>query len=187
MNTQANHQPARGMGSVLYLFLFILLAAHLFVYCWLLPPVPGSPLARAIVYRFHELLSDPRIMRFIRAAKPAILVLQIVIVFADPPKFTNKKAFTQPLILFILGCLLFFGSDIWLDEGGNSSLPYPILTVVGYLVLIPASYNLYRAAFDPFDGLFTKKKIDPGFRQTERFVRADRPLHLRGNYRLNGR
>jgi hypothetical protein len=182
-NPEANGNPV----TILYYFIGALLVAHLYVYCILLLPVPSLEIGRRLMGNFYRALTDPRMLRIISHAKLITLAIQVAIVVADPPKFTTRTTFKWPLIIFILGCLLFFGSDIWREDNGNSTLVYPILTIIGYFLLANGLLNLYRAAFDPFHGLFAKKKLNPGFQQTEQFIRTNHSLHLRGTYKLNGR
>jgi hypothetical protein len=182
-NPEANGNPVR----TLYYFIGAFLIAHLYVYCINLLPVLSLEIGRRLMINFYRALTDPRMLRIIRHAKIITLAIQVVIVVGDHPKFTTRTTFKWPLIIFILGCLLFFGSDIWREDNGNSTLVYPILTTFGYFLLANGLLNLYRAAFDPFNGRFAKGRIEPGFQQTERFIRTEYSLHLRGTYRLNGR
>jgi hypothetical protein len=182
-NAEANENPVR----LLYWLIAGFLIAHLYVYCANLLPVPKTALVLRLMLNFYQALSDPRIFRFVKHAKPIALVLLVVIVFGDPPKTSTRTTFKWPLIISILGCLLFFGSNNWREDDGNSPLAYPVLTVIGYLLLSTGLFGLYRAAFDPFNGWFAKDRTEPGFRQTERFIRTKYSLHLRGTYRLNGR
>jgi hypothetical protein len=187
MTNETNPQIKGNPVTMLYYFIGAALIAHLYVYCILLLPVPSLEIGRRLMVNFYRALTDPRMLRIIRHAKLIVFAIQVVIVVGDPPKFTTRTTFKWPLIIFILGCLLFFGSDIWREENGDSTLVYPILTIIGYFLFANGLQNLYRAAFDPFYGRFAKNRVNPGFQQTEQFIRSNHSLHLQGTYRLNGR
>jgi hypothetical protein len=187
MTTQTNPDSNQNPVRLLYYIIGGFLIAHLFVYCTNLLPMPSPGIGRRLMINFYRALTDPRMMRIIKHAKLISLGCLVVIVVGDPPKNSTKTTFKWPLIISSLGCLLFFGSDLWREDEGNSTLAYPILTAIGFFLLSNGLHGLYRAAFDPFNGSFAKDRTDPGFRQTERFIRTKYSLHLRGTYRLNGR
>jgi hypothetical protein len=187
MNSQTNAEANGNPVRMLYWFIAGFLIANFYVYCANLLPIPSTEIGRRLMINFYRALSDPRALRIIKHAKLISLVCQAVIVVGDPPKNSSSTTFKWPLIFFSLGCLLFFGSDFWRKDVGNSTLIYPVVTIVGYFLLASGLHGLYRAAFDPFFGHFAKDLTKPGFRQTGRVIQTEYSLHLRGTYRLDGR
>ena len=187
MTTQTNQDSNQNPVRLLYWFIAGILIANFCIYCANLLPVPPPGIGRRLMSNFYRALTDPRMMRFIKQAKLFSLGCLVVIVFGDPPKTRTRKTIKWPMINLILGCLLFFGSDIWREDDGNSTLAYPVLTIIGFFLFSNGLHGLYLAASDPFNGWFAKSRTEPGFPQTERFIRTKYSLHLRGTYRLNGR
>jgi hypothetical protein len=183
MTSQTNASPNAHPEDVLYLFSIGFLLVHLYVYCFLLLPLPPSGLVTKTAVDFYLKLEHVPI---IDHAKLMIFAIQLIIVLCETPRFNYKKGWGHAFTTFAWGCILFFGSDLLADKG-ISGLPYLILTVAGYFLLIRGMITLNAALRDPFHGLFAKKKTDPGFQQTERFIETTHSLHLRGTYRLNGR